>query len=101
MSDVNRQERTPFYTFARIVLGVFFALIYPVRTHNREKLDQDDEDSIPIIDGYIAKTDYGVEFFAPCKGKNPLRELSTDDIQNFIQEIDEEVILLDVFCAAS
>jgi len=41
MSDVNRQERTPFYTFARIVLGVFFALIYPVRTHNREKLDQD------------------------------------------------------------
>ncbi len=57
--------------------------LYKLLSH-REKLDQDDEDSIPIIDGYIAKTDYGVEFFAPCKGKNPLRELSTDDIQNFI-----------------
>ncbi|MGI6655102.1 MAG: lysophospholipid acyltransferase family protein [Christensenellales bacterium] len=41
MSDVNRRDRTPFYSFARIVLGVFFALIYPVRAHNREKLDQD------------------------------------------------------------
>ena len=32
--------KNPFYSFARIVLGVFFALIYPVRAHNREKLDQ-------------------------------------------------------------
>lgn len=37
----QRAERSPFYTFARIVMGIVFALIYPVRAHNKERMDRD------------------------------------------------------------
>ncbi len=41
MPSSERREMTPLYTFARIVMGIVFALIYPLRAHDRHKLDRD------------------------------------------------------------
>lgn len=34
-------ERTPLYTFARLVMKAVFAVIYPLKAYNREQLDRD------------------------------------------------------------
>ena len=56
--------------------------------------------TIPFLDGYLLKNPFGVEAFAPARGKNPLRELSPGDMQKFIATLIDcgrfDVILLDL-----
>lgn len=41
-------------------------------------------DKMPFLDSYLVRDVFGMEAFAPTCGKNPLRELSADDIQKFL-----------------
>ena len=55
---------------------------------------------IPFLDGYVVRSMFGIEAFAPVRGRNPLPELSCDDIQKFIVALMDsgryDVILLDL-----
>lgn len=59
--------------------------LYRLLSHNREKYNL--PASIPFLDGFIVKDPYGIEAFAPSKGKNPLRELRTDEIQKLVASL--------------
>lgn len=55
--------------------------------------------TIPFLDGYLLKNPFGIEAFAPARGKNPLRELNPSDMQKFIATLMDcgrfDVILMD------
>lgn len=59
--------------------------LYRLLNHNRERNNL--PESIPFLDGFLVKDPYGIEAFAPSKGKNPLRELDTDDIQKLVASL--------------
>ncbi|MDO4176162.1 MAG: hypothetical protein Q4D99_01625 [Bacillota bacterium] len=39
---------------------------------------------IPFLESYVVSSVFGIEAFAPTRGKNPLRELKADDMQKFL-----------------
>lgn len=41
MTANKKRERSPVYSFARFVMGIVFALVYPLRSHNRDRLDRE------------------------------------------------------------
>ena len=49
--------------------------------------DADTEKTAPFFESYIVKDLYGIEAFAPSRGKNPLSELTEEDIQKFIATV--------------
>lgn len=55
---------------------------------------------MPFIDGFIVKSAFGIEAFAPARGKNPLRELKADDMQKFLATLMDcgryDIIVLDL-----
>ncbi|MDD6310687.1 MAG: hypothetical protein PUB09_01980 [Firmicutes bacterium] len=44
-------------------------------------------DEMPFIDGYVVKDVFGIEAFAPTKGRNPLISLCERDMQRFLAAI--------------
>lgn len=42
---------------------------------------------IPFLDGYTIRDDYGLEAFAPVQGRNPLRELNSEELHRFISSL--------------
>lgn len=65
--------------------GSIGEFLYRLLSHNREKYNL--PESIPFLDGFLVKDLYGIEAFAPSKGKNPLRELNTDEIQKLVASL--------------
>lgn len=55
---------------------------------------------IPFIESYIVHDGFGVEAFAPTKGRNPLRNISCDELNIFLSSLVEggryDVILMDL-----
>ncbi|MCQ2547186.1 MAG: hypothetical protein MJ161_06540 [Clostridia bacterium] len=55
---------------------------------------------IPFLDGYVVRSVFGIEAFAPTRGKNPLRELKADDMQKFLATLMDcgryDVIVMDL-----
>lgn len=54
----------------------------------------------PAIEGYLIRDDFGVEAFAPTSGRNPLRELTDDELNMFIASLIDtgryDFIIMDV-----
>ncbi len=54
----------------------------------------------PFLEGKIVKDDFGVETFAPAKGRNPLRDLNPDELQRFMASLIDsgrfDVIIMDL-----
>ncbi len=65
-----------------------------IHTHGREKI------YYPPVESYIIHDDFGVEAFAPAAGRNPLRELSEEEMEIFIASLIDsgryDVIVADV-----
>lgn len=57
-------------------------------------------DGKPFLEGYTIRDGFGVEAFAPTKGRNPLRNLTEDELSIFVSSLIEsgryDVILMDV-----
>ncbi len=60
---------------------------------------------LPFLDGYVIRDEFGLEAFAPTRGRNPLRELSPEDLFVFLDSLmgsgRYDTILLDVGAALS
>ncbi len=54
----------------------------------------------PFLEGYVIRDEFGLESFAPTRGRNPLRELSPEEFFIFIDSLMKsgryDVILLDI-----
>lgn len=71
------------------------------RLLGREGISAGCEDGkIPFLDGYVVSSVFGIEAFAPTRGKNPLRELKADDMQRFLATLMDcgryDVIVMDL-----
>lgn len=57
-------------------------------------------DGKPFMEGYTIRDGFGIEAFAPTRGRNPLRNLTEDELSVFIESLIEcghyDVILMDV-----
>ncbi len=54
----------------------------------------------PFLDRYMVKDDFGVETFATSRGRNPLRELTVDELHKFTASLIDsgrfDVIIMDI-----
>lgn len=71
--------------------------------HNRS--DEEQPAQLPFLDGYVIRDEFGLEAFAPTRGRNPLRELDPGEFFLFLESLMEsgryDTILLDVGSALS
>lgn len=85
-------------------LGIKGAGVYLYHLLKPDRLKWCGQDSqqkkLPFLDGYMVRDDYGMEAFAPVQGRNPLRELNTDELHRFISSLIDsgryDVILMDL-----
>ena len=58
------------------------------------------EKNCPPVESYTIRDDFGVEAFAPAAGRNPLRELSEDELDIFTASVIDsgryDVIVMDI-----
>ena len=54
---------------------------------------------MPFLDGYVIRDEFGLETFAPTRGRNPLRELDPEEFSLFLDSLMQsgryDTILLD------
>lgn len=71
--------------------------------HDREGEEQPPQ--LPFLDGYVIRDEFGLEAFAPTRGRNPLRELEPEEFFLFLESLMNsgryDTILLDVGSALS
>ena len=71
--------------------------------HDRTRQEQPPQ--LPFLDGYVIRDEFGLEAFAPTRGRNPLRELEPEEFFLFLESLMEsgryDTILLDVGSALS
>ena len=42
---------------------------------------------MPFLDGYVIRDEFGLETFAPTRGRNPLRELDPEEFSLFLDSL--------------
>ena len=71
----------------------------------RKQGDPMQKPMLSFLDGYVLRDEFGLEAFAPTRGRNPLRELSPEDLFVFLDSLmgsgRYDTILLDVGAALS
>ncbi len=64
------------------------------------KANPNDNTAYPFLEAYMIKDDFGIEAFAPTYGKNPLRDLDSDELNVFMASLIDsgrfDVIVIDV-----
>lgn len=96
MEDVESTEN-----FMNITAGSRTAGEFIYRLMGRsETLAGRGNDAVPFLDGFIVRSLHGVEAFTPARGKNPLRELSSDEMGRLLSALTDsgryDVILADL-----
>ncbi len=71
----------------------------------RSGTGEKDATQLPFLDGYVIRDEFGLETFAPTRGRNPLRELNSEEFFLFLESLMQsgryDIILLDVGGALS
>lgn len=66
---------------------------------------RDGENTGPVIDSHIVRSGFGMETFAPGRGRNPLKELTADEMGVFISSLTDcgryDVIIMDIGSSTS
>lgn len=66
-------------------IGEFLYRVLPEKIIDAGSASQ--EKTVPFFESYIVKDLYGIEAFAPSRGKNPISELSEEDMQKLVATV--------------
>ena len=67
-------------------LSYYLYNLFKNRKHGRKGVEAGEEYR-PFFESFIVRDDFGIEAFRPTKGRNPLVELSSEDICTFVESV--------------
>ena len=84
--------------------GIKGAAVYLYELFNREYggayLSKESLQHLPFLEGKVVRDDYGIETFAPSGGRNPMREVSPDELDKVMAAIIDsgryDVVIIDL-----